>query len=226
MTSFCSLISSAARAALIGQLAWATLIPLSAQADVYKHVAPDGTVTFSDTPPLSTPAQTLRQPARNAPTAAPSPARSATAGTQPTAPLSAQEAFFRNATLGAAVKLRTVSVLIDRISQFCEREQPQAAAAVRAARTQWHRQHDPLMPVIQQILNDLAPAQLRGEQSRQLQAAADEQLHPLQAANKTEQLRRCQRASTDFEGSAMNLAGSPAVLNLFKQYKPGRWTSN
>ncbi|MEZ5707435.1 MAG: hypothetical protein R3E56_20710 [Burkholderiaceae bacterium] len=119
-----------------------------------------------------------------------------------------------------------MSVLVDRIGQFCEREQPQAASAVRAARTQWHRQHDPLMPVMQQILNELGPAQLRGNQTQPLQAAADEQLRPLQSANKAEQLRRCQQAPADFQGAAMNLAGSPAVLDLFKQYKPGRWASN
>ncbi|HEY9097132.1 MAG TPA: DUF4124 domain-containing protein, partial [Hydrogenophaga sp.] len=132
MTALCSLFSSAARVALIGQLAWAALTPLNAQAEVYKHVAPDGTITFSDTPPLSAPTQTLRQPAHSATTAVPSTTRPAAAGTQPPAPLSAQETFYRNATLGAAVKLRTVSVLVDRIGQFCEREQPQAAAAVRA----------------------------------------------------------------------------------------------
>ncbi|MEZ5702811.1 MAG: DUF4124 domain-containing protein [Burkholderiaceae bacterium] len=92
MKTIRSLYSSTIRAAVISQVAWAAVAPLSAQAEVYKHVAPDGTVTFSDTPPLSTPAQTLRQPTHTAPTA-PTTARSAATGAPSGATLSAKEAL-------------------------------------------------------------------------------------------------------------------------------------
>lgn len=208
----------------VALLACAAATPLIAGAGLYKQVGPDGKVTFSDTPPVSGSSQSIAKPGASSPTSkVATPASSSTPADGQRLPASEQDAFYRNATLGAALKLKIVGALVDGIGELCVREQPEAAGAVRAARARWHGQHDPLMPVMQQILNELAPAKLRTDQERQLKTATSEQLRPLAAAPKAEQLRRCQKAASEFNGPGMNMANSPAVAKLFSDYVPGKW---
>lgn len=165
-------------------------------APVYKHIGPDGTVSYSDVP--ATGAATVQGDARSKPPG------------------------FEDNPVTAAIMVSTHGIIVESIYRFCRDAVPDTALSVKAARDRWVEQHTSLHAKAKTILRDkLTMAELRNI-AAQTEQDNEKVLGQLRQAPYAEKKRICEDAPAKFTAAEMNVAGHPALVRTIMDFKLGR----
>jgi hypothetical protein len=166
-------------------------------APVYKHVAPDGRISYSDVP-ASTGSAAVKgavRPASSAPPAGP---------------------------VAAATAVATTEVVVDAVYAFCRVEVPESAPGIMAARERWKIEHAPLRAKSEAILGDTLSPQERQRIAIMLKQENDKITGQLRQALPAERKRMCDGAPGRLAAPEMQLVRQPALVRAIMEYATGR----
>lgn len=165
-------------------------------AQVYKHVGPDGKVYYSDKP---------------APTAAPVELKP---DIRSRAPRAEEDPVY------AAMNVYANETMVETFCRFCRETVPESEPAVRDARDRWNARHRRLTTAKLVVLHD----QLSVDQLRKIAAETEathrEILQKVRTASPAEHAAWCKAAPARFEAQEVNPVRNPTLVRTLDQYKP------
>lgn len=178
-------------------LAGLCVVALSASAQVYKHVGPDGRVYYSDKPPAAAggPAELKPEIRSRAPRPEDDP-------------------------MHAAMSVYAHETMVETFYRFCRDTVPESAPALREARDRWNARHRQLAAAKIIVLHDhLSIDQLR-RIAAETEATHLEILQKVRAAPPAEHAAWCRAAPDRFEALELNPARDPTLARTLLTYKP------
>lgn len=167
-----------------------------ANAQVYKHVGPDGKVHYSDKPAPTTAPVELKPDIRSR------------------APRAEEDPVY------AAMNVYANETMVETFYRFCRETVPESEPAVRDARDRWNARHRRLTTAKLVVLHD----QLSVDQLRKIAAETEathrEILQKVRTASPAEHAAWCKAAPARFEAQEVNPVRNPTLVRTLDQYKP------
>jgi hypothetical protein len=183
-------------ASLLVLLAAASPLPCAAQ-KIYKNVAPDGTVSYTDTPQQNGTSETVT-------TIAPPPSEG------------------EHEPLKAAITVYEWEILVDAVSRFCQTQVPSTATTVLAAKSEWMERNADLrarkITVLHQLLTN---EQLVGLATQATQTNVSI-LRRIEAAPLAEKTKWCQSAPRQFAAYGLDPMSHPVLVATLQNFKAPR----
>lgn len=163
-------------------------------APVYKHVGPDGGVTYSDVP-APTGSTTIKGNVQSKP------------------------AGFEDDPVSAATVVVTNEIVVDSVYGFCRIELPNLAPGIMAARARWKTQHATLIEKSKAILVDKLTVNERQSIAVMLKQENEKIAGQLRQVPYAERKRMCEGAPARFTAQEMNPSARPALVKTIMDYK-------
>lgn len=181
----------------------AMMVAPSVQArQMYRYVQPDGTVVWTDRPPLPAP---------------PAESRDARKLRQQAARGKADDQV-----LEAAVKVMATESMIKAMVDFCDRMVPQTYKTVATARNQWYRRHAKLAVSKGVVFKSLLEPGKREALEEQARKDASDAMAVLDKLTPPEREARCNGMPDLFTSLDYDLVADPEIGPLVTGFKPRR----
>lgn len=166
-------------------------------ATVYKHVGPDGRISYFDVP-APTGSNAIKGAERSTPSGPPAD------------------------SVAAATAVATTAVVVDSIFAFCRVEVPESAPGILAATERWKAQHASLRAKSDSILAERLTPQERQRIDAMLRQENEKITGQLRQASPLERKRMCEGAPGRLATPEMHLAGQPSLVRAIMDYRSGR----
>lgn len=165
-------------------------------AQVYKHVGPDGKVYYSDKPATTTAPVELKPDIRSR------------------APRADEDPVY------AAMNVYANETMVETFYRFCRETVPESEPAVRDARDRWNARHRRLTTAKLVVLHDQMSVDQLRKIAAETEATHREILQKVRTASAAEHAAWCKAAPARFEAQEVNPVRNPTLVRTLDQYKP------